>query len=392
MIPMRWPFPHNLNMSSDDPVLLGVDGGATGIRCYEVCRLQERGAAGYRIGAASAESHYPHVPGFIPVAPERQRDELEQGNLAIDSNENDQAQAWIDTAASVIRQVASAMRATSVVVGIGMPGLKSGDRRGVLMVNNGPRMPDFLSRLSDRLNAGGVRLHQPIRRIGDDGVYCGLGEEHAEGGLFREVENAYYIGGGTGLAECLKIDGGIRPLGGSEGTPRAWEMPSPLGPSYEKLISAASMNAIYRGLNATGGDKQRSYPESDAADGNPIATSWMHCVATLFAHLIMRRLEYLQDSAFSARPLTLDRIVLGQRLGRIFATPRFRPIFAAHVESILSYMIRGSSTQSSSQALSRYLDGGGLRDGFLMASSLRAAPAIGAAVDAVEGDRATFTF
>lgn len=387
-------------MSCDDPVLLGVDGGATGIRCHEVRRTNEADGFVYALGVASAEMDYPCVSGFTPVSPEQQRAELDGGNLRVRDLEIQQAATWIETAATVIARVAELARATSVRIGIGMPGIKGPDERGIRMMNNGPRMPDFLDRLEERLTSSGVRLNAPIRRIGDDGAYSGLGEEFAAEGKFRDVRNAYYIGGGTGLAECLKLDGRIVPMSGLEcGISRAWELASPLGPTYEKLVSAASMNRIYAALCNSANGQEAGFPESDAMNGNPIAESWIRTVAMLLSHLIFERVVTLQRglvslssdpsvNAPSSAPCQLDRVVLGQRIGQIFAEQRFRPVFASHVESTLAQMIRSQAGVTPTDIAAVYLSNDALRPGFLVASELRAAPAIGAVVDAMRADDA----
>ncbi|MCA9257105.1 MAG: ROK family protein [Phycisphaerales bacterium] len=364
-------------------MLLGVDGGATGIRCHEVRRTREGGPGSYRLGAASAELAYPRLPGFAPVSPKQQREDLDRASLTLSAIESEQARVWIDTAADVISRVVSATRASSVIIGIGMPGIKSDNERGIVMMNNGPRMPEFLDQLTDRLTTLGVTLERSIRRIGDDGAYAGLGEECAEGGLFRDVRNAYYIGGGTGIAECLKVDGIVVPMSGrSCAVPRAWELASPMGPTYESLISAAAMNAIYAKLSRSDDNPRHAYPEVAAAAGDPIALCWLQCVAMLLAHLVHERLVNLRKAPASATPDGLDRVIIGQRVGRIFADSHLRPLFADHVESALTHLILHRGSETSQDDLTAYLDGDGLRSGFLVASNLRAAPAIGAAVDA----------
>lgn len=372
-------------MLDDRTILLGVDGGATGIRCHEVRRLNSGTFETFALGAASAEADYPVLSGFSPVAPDRQRRELDAGPLQIDGVEDEQGSAWIDTAAAVIVRVASESNAERVRVGIGMPGIKSDDERGIVMINNGPRMPQFLDRLTDRLTQYGVTLEQPIRRIGDDSTYCGLGEEHAAGGLFRDVENGYYIGGGTGIAECFKIDGHVMPLNDRGcNHPRAWELATPIGLTYEKLISAASMNAVYQKLSPLSEQGRDRFPELDAERGDPIAISWLRFAALLLAHLVCERLTSLLSGPSSGKPsVYLERIIIGQRLGQLYGTTRLRPFFADHVESMLAELIRGHANEAMLRELGAYLDGENLRRVLIVASELRAAPAIGAVVDAL---------
>lgn len=369
-------------MANKEPLLLGVDGGATGIRCHEVRRTRADGQDAYQLGAAHAEMSYPRLNGFVPVAADVQRLQLDDDRLQIDAIEAQQADAWIETTATVIARVAEQRGVKHVRIGIGMPGIKSADERGIVMINNGPRMPDFLNALTQRLQDTGVELMQPIRRIGDDGAYCGVGEAHAEGGLFRDIQNGYYIGGGTGLAECLLIDGKVVPMSGRHcSIPRAWELICPLGVTYEKLISAASMNAVYQSMANVPADAEQRFPERDAIDGDPVAHSWLQMAATLWAHLIAQRLVHFCSE--SEPKIRFDRVVIGQRAGQLFNDAQYRALFAEPIETTLAHILKQQAKTQSMPGLLDYLDDNRLRDGLLVASNLRAAPAIGAAVDAM---------
>lgn len=369
-------------MANKEPLLLGVDGGATGIRCHEVRRTRADGQDAYQLGAAHAEMSYPRLNGFVPVAADVQRLQLDDDRLQIDAIEAQQADAWIETTATVIARVAEQRGVKHVRIGIGMPGIKSADERGIVMINNGPRMPDFLNALTQRLQDTGVELMQPIRRIGDDGAYCGVGEAHAEGGLFRDIQNGYYIGGGTGLAECLLIDGKVVPMSGRHcSIPRAWELICPLGVTYEKLISAASMNAVYQSMANVPADAEQRFPERDAIDGDPVARSWLQMAATLWAHLIAQRLVHFCSE--SEPKIRFDRVVIGQRAGQLFNDAQYRALFAEPIETTLAHILKQQAKTQSMPGLLDYLDDNRLRDGLLVASNLRAAPAIGAAVDAM---------
>jgi len=344
--------------------------------------MQADGRDAYQLGEAHAEMSYPRLDGFAPVDPGVQRRQLDDDQLQIDPIEARQADAWIETTATVVARVAEQCGAKQVRIGIGMPGIKSGDERGIVMINNGPRMPDFLEALTQRLQHAGIELDRPIRRIGDDGAYCGVGEAHAEGGLFRDIQNGYYIGGGTGLAECLLIDGNVVPMSGRHcSIPRAWELICPLGVTYEKLISAASMNAVYQSLANVPVDAEQRFPERDAMGGDPVARSWLQMAATLWAHLVAQRLvHFCRESETKIR---FDRVVIGQRAGQLFNDAQYRALFAEPIETTLAHILKQQVKAQSMPALLDYLDGSRLREGLLVASNLRAAPAIGAAVDAM---------
>ena len=102
--------------------------------------------------------------------------------------EDEQGAEWVHAACQAIVEVANTGPAGQVLIGMGMPGLKTPDGRGIEVINNGPRLPDYLDRLEQGLAAAGVQLLRPVAVLGSDADYCGLGEQHAAEGLFRDVE------------------------------------------------------------------------------------------------------------------------------------------------------------------------------------------------------------
>lgn len=181
-------------------MLIGVDGGASGVRVYEVIATED----GFALGPARAERTYG-------------------------------AADMVEAAATCIAEVAGGR---DVLCGICMPGLKTEDGRGIARMVNGPAIPDYLDRLEERLGIS-------VARLWSDGFASGVGEEVA--GLFRGVRNAYYLGGGTGIAECLKLDGRVRALDELE-LPRAWE----LGFEGRRRDAAALIELIRLRIDAVG--------------------------------------------------------------------------------------------------------------------------------------------
>ena len=77
----------------------------------------------------------------------------------------------------------------------------------------------------------------------------------------------------------------------------------------------------------------------------------------------------------------LDRVVIGQRLGQIYADRRYHPVFATKLDAHVAGMIIGLGDHL---LIDRCLDESKLKPGFVCASSLRAAPALGAAIAAAQ--------
>jgi hypothetical protein len=264
-------------------------------------------------------------------------------------------------------------------------------------------MPAYLDALKRDLTELGIELVAPLARLGSDGDYCGLGEEHAADGLLRDVENAYYLGCGTGIAEALKLRGRLVPF--DQAAPwilKAWQMPTALGPTFENLVSVDAMNRVYARLRpheavATTHRNDIPYPEVGAASGEPLAQAWMSVAALVLAELIFERLWTIKNGRADCphrgveygalqpnheyRGVLLDRVVVGQRGGAIYAKPATRGVFAENVERHLAALVRICGDE---QLSTRYLAGGSdeLASGFVQPSRLRAAPALGAAVAA----------
>ncbi len=439
---------------SDQSILLGVDGGATKVRVHHVLPPGEGASAHYQLSDARAERTYPSAPGFSPVDVPRQLDEYAAGRIKLSAAEVHRGEAITATIVECIvgaaRQLAGSGTAAAsrshespdgkptqtsrhgtlrLRIGIGMPGLKTADGRGIVVLNNGPRMPDLADRLEAGLRDAGLEPADSIARIGSDGDYCGLGEQYAVEGAFRDVNHAYYLGGGTGLAEALKLRGRLVTLDeASVWIAKAWQIPSILGPTFEQLASAAGMNQRYRGISRRGHrtvqldparvetrgslgfasasslDPARNadgdYPERAALRGEPSARQVLEHTARALAELLFERIETIYRGRgelphrgelyaqlrpeHEYRGLLLERIVLGQQIGRLYARDAYAPFFCAKLDAFLADCIAESGD---ADLRTRYLAGEALREGLIVPSRLRAASALGAAIDADAANR-----
>ena len=382
-------------MLFSDTLLIGVDGGATEVKAHAVaCDDLNRGTS-FRLREESAARVYARLSEFEPVPVADQFAQRDADDLKQSAVEVKQGARWVLAAAEAIADVARQCGRRQVLIGLGMPGLKTTDKRGICVINNGPRIPDYLDALERRLAEGGVELARSIAALGSDADYCGLGEECAAEGLFRDVKSAYYVGCGTGVADAMKLRGRLVPFDDAKSwIMKSWQIPSALGPTFEKLVSAQSINRVYADLK--GGDES-GYPEAAAADGDAVANTWMNTAALVLAELVFERMLTIMrgrsaaphrgeaytrlDSAHDYCGVVLDRVVIGQRVGQIYADPRFSPFFTEKLTVHLAALIADSGDSELSGA---YLTAeGGLRPGLVQCSRLRAAPALGAAVAAV---------
>ncbi|MDZ4773571.1 MAG: hypothetical protein SGI72_10600 [Planctomycetota bacterium] len=341
----------------ESALLVGVDGGATEVKAHAIVEVD----GALTTSHAHAGFRYERVDGFAPVDLSRQLDERARGEVRCCALEHAQGERWIEAFANAIESVAACASTAQLQVGICAPGLKTLDARGLAVVKNGPRIVDFVDRLEARLVRTGLVLARPIPELVGDGVACGLGEQASAQGGLRAVSNAYYVGGGTGIAECFVLEGRVVSLDEVADIARkAWSMTSSLGHDFESSVSARGLNARFVELggradvmpettlanrddaawptkHASGDDRVAARTDESAA-----ARAFAECAAML-AELVNLRVEEMRR----ARGITLERVVVGQRLGALFAEPRMRSYLLEPAERVCSIPIHPSTLRAS---------------------------------------------
>ncbi len=193
------------------------------------------------------------------------------------------------------------------------------------------------------------------------------------------------LGSGTGLAEAFKFGGEIVGLDALKNTvAKAWQMEVRPGVGFEELLSMRAMNERFAErakleLPLAIDDQ----PERRAADGDEHALGVLTEAAEALATLCFERIRAVHGGKKAGsrakhprRGTMLDRIVFGQHLGRLFARSELAHVLRDRTEEHLSRLIEHSG---SLVLCTHYLEGSTLRTGLLAPSTLRAAPAIGAA-------------
>jgi hypothetical protein len=375
---------------SGDEVLIGVDGGATEVKVHAVRALG--GSDALELAGPSAAEVYEIARGFRPERMPAQLFALERGTIETKGLEGAQARLWLEAATRSIVSVSEQSGQARVRLGVCMPGLKTADGRGIAVLRRGPRVPDYLDRLAVLLQEAGLVLARPVLRLSSDGEACAVGEQFEPRGALRGVSNAYYLGGGTGVAEALVVEGKILGFDFLANFARkAWQIEAPGGHVVEDLISPRGINTAYA---AVSGKSQplaaEDFPERRALAGDENARSVLFAAYEALAGLIVDRMVALRrgyqggvpfprsptDSPARILPNTfLDRIVIGQRLGSILAAEDLAGVFRRPAEEALARRIVASGDGALRK---HYLAGSSLREGLLVPSLLRAAPAIGA--------------
>ncbi len=382
----------------NEELLVGVDGGATEVKVHEILILEREEGVRLDLGHASASILYDRSVLFTPVPMAQQLLEEQRGEVQLSSEELEEGRLVLDAFLRSIGSVAEQAGRKRLRIGVCLPGLKSADGRGVVVMRNGPRLPEFLAQLEAGLSGAGLELSAPILPLLSDGEACAHGENLGLEGLFVGVQNAYYLGGGTGLAEACKIEGEVVDLSALRPWMRkAWQMEDAHGNSYEDLASARGMNehyALRRGVAPVPGAEV--YPEERVARGDPDAEAVLRAAGDTLARLVFARIracataERLPRADRAERPgrpavklkpgTVLERVVIGQQLGRLFADPALARVLREPLEERLAQLLTSAKDPFLAQ---HYLVGRALRPGLVVASLLRAAPAIGAAAQSL---------
>lgn len=357
---------------------IGVDGGASGFRAYEIRVVSCEGRPRLSLGTHSACESIEPVAGFTPLPIEEQRAQAERCEWSFTPQEKALQGRWIHAASRAIWRVASALGPGAVRVGICAPGLKTADRRGIARALNGPRIPDFLDALEQSLVLDGVDLADAIPELHSDGLASAVGEDFAQEGLLGDCSHAYYLGGGSGVSEAYKLGG--RVVSADELEPdvvKAWRMPAVDGHSFEHHLSAAGINRDF-GLSAQAIPEGARTPERAAAEGESKAIALFAARGERLAELCATRLIELS----ACRGVVLERIVVGQRLGGFLADPALKRSFAEPARRRLAELIAANAPEPVRR---RWLEKGALPDGSLQASGFRAAAALGSAALSMSG-------
>ncbi len=385
-------------------LLIGIDGGATKVSGWVInYREQTHLFQISDINLQKKYSDYPDFnPGFTPVDIKTQLDEMNK-EIHLTNEEKKQGEVYMKTAADVIIWLLKKFPEKNVLIGIGMPGLKTADKRGISAIANGPRMPGFSEYIELRIKEENLTLGSPIAHLGSDADYCGLGEEYSANGLFRDVQNAYYLGGGTGVADALKLKGELIPFDQTKSwIAKAWEMQGDRGISFERYASAAGIQFIYSHYSNIPVEELNNnhiYPPQileKALSDDKAAVDTINDVSINIATLLYERITTIYSGwsgLFSfvnpARELTekdhkyrgvlLDRIIIGQRLGDLLNDSKQTPLLWSRVIERLSELF---NKNNENRLKKKYLQNGRFRKEFITISKLRESPAIGAGVDA----------
>ena len=384
-------------------LLIGIDGGATKVSAWEIKYDDQHKT--FSLGNANATKSYreieEYIPDFKPIDLKIQLGEREAGKVQPTPEEKQQAAVYVEACALAIRSVVVETGCSNILIGIGMPGLKTTDKRGIEVVANGPRMLNYSEQLEARLQTFKINLLAPVSHLGSDADYCGIGENYSEEGWFRKTDNAYYLGGGTGVADAMKLDGKLLTFDNAKSwIAKTWEMKSAEGLPLEKVTSVSGIQQTYAAFARKTVEELSEagiFPlqiSKLAQNGEDAAVKTFEVVNRNLARLLYERIVTLYqgwsglfefvnpnrsilNSEHEHRGKLFDIIIIGQRLGDLFDDS----IGNEGVKHPILDQLRDLLTTSElldEAAKAHYRN----IESIIKTSKLREAPALGAGIDA----------
>ena len=331
--------------------MIGIDGGATKVAGAQVVNIDKRTFDLVQpVKEIKYKTHESYVHNFKPLALNEQIKSKKRTEL-----ECRQAEVYIEC---IIKVLDNLIDDENVQISIAMPGIKTLNKRGIELMANGPRIPNLCDEIEKRLT-----LKNKILQIENDSDMCAWGEEFGKNGAFRNIENAYYIGGGTGTADGLKLEGKLISFDdASEWIAKAWELMTDDKTSLE-LFSSMS------------GIKKLRQLKSDKEIGLILGQLIIERINTIFFgwndEFIVNR--YIENSHPYKKTL-LDKIVFGQRLSEFLQSEKGTVVFSQMIETLTNNCLKSQAKIKNHFINNKVFD----KDRIIL-SNLRSAPIIGLA-------------
>jgi len=392
-----------MNSKEKEYIIIGIDGGGSKVSAGII---ESKDISTFTINSLSQQYYNERSEfnsDFSPVAMDIQlneynteeynvtNDEVLQGNAIIESFHNSIINLNIDK---------------PILMGIGMVGLKTKDLRGIGAIANGPRIPKFCIQLENVLHKSNIHLYKPIQYIGSDADNCGIGEEYGKDGLFKDIQNGYYIGGGTGTADALKLKNELIPFDSiSSWIAKSWEILNENNISMEQYTSLKGIQSIYSNYSEIPINElcnESIYANeifSRALKNEQAALLTCEDITKYMSILIVERIETIfsgwQNKFELLNPKhsllinnhpyknnLLERIIIGQGLGKLFHLSKNTPLLWDPLHNNIYDMIQKSRVLPS-EAKKFFFENGTLKKGFIMTSNLDNSALLGAGVTAI---------
>ena len=272
-----------------DDLIAGIDCGATKVMVQSGVYSSKTNKISP--GPINQEFYYSDHPDwdskFMPVPLDAQKSEYQSNNISLSYEEINQGNVIIDTIVSSIKIIEDHK------IGLCYPGLKN--HKGIVVMANGPRIPNLTHHI------------HPVKNILNDSDCCVIGELKSTIGMMQDTRNGIYIGGGTGIADGIILNGEILNLINTVGVPKSWEINVSSNETVETLLSPAGIIKRYNDQNNA--EVKVLADLVHKKEFNKI----MDDALKAFLKLVKVRERF-----FKSRNEEIQEIVIGQRLGKFF--------------------------------------------------------------------------
>ena len=288
--------------------LLGIDCGGTKVLAQSASFDSETGLVSP--GEFHLEVNYSDSPNwnpnFIPIHLDLQRQEFSERNIFLTEPEMDQGDVIVETIQNVI------FKSESDSIGLCFPGIKND--RGVVIMANGPRIPDLLERIPE------------IDSLYNDSDCCVVGEWKSTIGKMKNAKNSVYIGGGTGIADGIILNGELIDFNERDDVKRSWELIMENGQSVESCLSPKGMIDQWNFSN------KHKVITLDQLSKNENSKLIFNKAIIAFSYLVQNRIQF-----FRSNNSIIEKIVMGQRLGMFMADSKLRSMVEAETDIPIDY-------------------------------------------------------
>ena len=184
------------------------------------------------------------------------------------------------------------------------------EKDGISIMANGPRNPYMLKELNENI-AKNIGLNIKLKKIYDDSLSCVNGERFSPKGKLKEVSDAIYIGGGTGIADGILHNKKLIDLSMYENLKKSWEIIMPNGDTIEECMSLAGLCKKWEKRKPISIELLNDLFDK-ASEKHEMASDIIETAGQAFQLLIDERMNFFK--AYNRFP---EKIVIGQRMGQI---------------------------------------------------------------------------
>ena len=213
-------------------------------------------------------SHPDWDPRYQPIPIDVQIKENNNKSIQIRKAERKQGDIIVELSEDIIANISGSQ------IGICFPGIK--DDNGVTILGNGPRIPELITRLNK------------VDTLFNDSDCCITGEVVSNIGKMNDIRNGIYIGGGTGIADGILLNGEIINLNDDKSLKKSWELILPEGTNVESYLSPGGIlknhNLKYKTKISTLNELSASHHFEETLSN----------AITAFNYLLRDRLEFFQ--------------------------------------------------------------------------------------------------